>query len=76
RDIAKGTGPDKALLALGYAGWAPGQLENEIRVGAWLPTDFAATLVFDAEREQVWQLAYELSGTTPMAFTTRTVGSA
>ena len=30
RDIAKGTGPDKALLALGYAGWAPGQLENEI----------------------------------------------
>ena len=32
RDIAKGTGPDKALLALGYAGCAPGQLESEIGV--------------------------------------------
>jgi putative transcriptional regulator len=74
--IASGVVPKKLSALLGYAGWAPGQLENEIRVGAWLPTDFAATLVFDAEREQVWQLAYELSGTTPMAFTTRTVGSA
>jgi putative transcriptional regulator len=36
RDIAKGTGPDKALLALGYAGWAPGQLENEIQNNGWL----------------------------------------
>ena len=36
RDIAKGTGPDKALLALGYAGWAPGQLESEIQANGWL----------------------------------------
>ena len=36
RDIAKGSGPDKALLALGYAGWAPGQLESEIQANGWL----------------------------------------
>src|SRR5262245_19707480 len=53
--IASGTVPKKLIALLGYAGWAPGQLENEIRAGAWLPTDFAASLVFDAAREQVWQ---------------------
>ncbi len=74
--IASGIVPKKLMGLLGYAGWAPGQLENEIRVGAWLPTDFASTLVFEAARERVWQLAYERVGTTPMAFTSRTVGSA
>jgi putative transcriptional regulator len=61
---------------VGYAGWAPDQLEAEIRVGAWLPTDVAAELVFEVPREQIWQRAYERIGASPMAFTTRTVGSA
>ena len=60
----------------GYAGWAPDQLEQEIRAGAWLPTDLHAPLVFDAPADEVWRRAYECIGTTPMAFTTRTVGSA
>src|SRR4030067_593759 len=46
RDIAKGTGPDKALLALGYAGWAPGQLENEIQANGWLNFAAAPEVIF------------------------------
>ena len=34
--IARGNGPESAILALGYAGWAPGQLENEIQQNGWL----------------------------------------
>lgn len=74
--IAQGRCPDSLIGLLGYAGWAPSQLENEIRVGAWLPTDADASLLFDVPRGEVWQRAYERVGTTPMAFTTRTVGSA
>jgi putative transcriptional regulator len=61
---------------LGYAGWAPEQLEEEIRRGAWLPTDVSRELVFQAERDIIWQRAYERLGASPMAFTTKTVGSA
>ncbi len=74
--VAEGRGPQNLVGLIGYAGWAPWQLENEIRTGAWLPTDAAAELVFDVPREDVWQRAYENAGTTPMAFATRTVGSA
>jgi putative transcriptional regulator len=67
----------KSLIGLvGYAGWAPSQLENEIRLGAWLPTDLEPHLIFDVPAEERWQRAYEQMGTTPIAFTTRTVGSA
>jgi putative transcriptional regulator len=74
--IASGIVPKHLTALLGYAGWAPQQLENEIRGGAWLPTDFAAELVFETPREEVWQRAYQRVGATPMAFTARTVGSA
>ena len=47
RDIAKGSGPNQALLALGYAGWAPGQLENEIQSNGWLNCPANPELVFD-----------------------------
>lgn len=60
----------------GYAGWGPSQLENEIRAGAWLPTDVDPRAVFDIPNEEIWQYAYERIGTTPMAFVSRTVGSA
>jgi putative transcriptional regulator len=61
---------------VGYAGWAPDQLENEIRSGSWLPTEAHPSLLFDVPRDEIWQRAYERAGTTPIAFTTRTVGSA
>ncbi len=73
---AKGEAPPSVLGLVGYAGWAPTQLENEIRAGAWLPTDAEAAIVFDVPREEIWRRAYERVGTTPMAFTTRTVGLA
>ncbi len=46
--IATGGGPERALLALGYAGWAPGQLDAEIQQNAWLNCPADDSLVFDA----------------------------
>lgn len=46
RAMAKGKGPQRAVLALGYAGWAPGQLENEIQHNGWLTCQADEDLVF------------------------------
>jgi putative transcriptional regulator len=69
--LAEGAAPAKLFGLLGYAGWAPGQLENEIRVGAWLPVDLDVGLLFEVPREQLWQRAYQQVGAIPMAFTSR-----
>ena len=69
--IAEVTPPAALFGLMGYAGWAPGQLENEIRVGAWLPVDFDLGMVFDVPRDELWHRAYERVGATPMAFTSR-----
>jgi putative transcriptional regulator len=74
--VRDGAVPESLLAVAGYAGWAPLQLEAEIRRGSWLPTDFAPELVFDVPSEKLWHAAYERIGATPIAFTTRTVGSA
>ena len=55
--IAKGTGPKHAILALGYAGWAPGQLDAEIQANGWLSVDADADLVFAHDIEGKWQRA-------------------
>jgi putative transcriptional regulator len=54
RDIGLGKGPSKSLLAFGYAGWAPSQLEDEIKQGAWVTVPEDPALVFDADRTKVW----------------------
>jgi putative transcriptional regulator len=54
RDIGSNRGPSKSLVAFGYAGWGPGQLEGEIGHGFWFNTPQDAKLVFDQERDQVW----------------------
>lgn len=74
--VAAGTSPASLVGLVGYAGWAPSQLEDEIRAGAWLPTDIDPAIVFDVPREEVWTAAYAHVGTTPIAFTARIVGSA
>lgn len=62
RAIAGGAGPWQALLALGYAGWAPGQLEGEIRANGWLHCPADEELLFGGEVEHKWQLAMSKLG--------------
>lgn len=47
RAIAQGNGPDRAILALGYSGWSPGQLESEIQANGWLNCPADPDLIFD-----------------------------
>ena len=53
--IAQGKGPRRALLALGYAGWGPGQLEAEIKAGAWVRAAADEALVFDTDHATKWE---------------------
>ncbi len=55
--IAEGGGPRQGILALGYAGWRPGQLEAEIQRNAWLSVPADEALVFGPEHEGKWRLA-------------------
>jgi putative transcriptional regulator len=54
RDIGNKQGPAKSLIAFGYAGWGPGQLEGELAQRFWFTTPMDTTLVFDRERDKVW----------------------
>ena len=54
RDIGLGKGPAKSLVAFGYAGWAPAQLDNEIARGDWYNVPEDPALVFDDDRAKVW----------------------
>ncbi len=66
RDIAKGSGPDKALLALGYAGWGPGQLEDEMQSNGWLNCPADPELIFDPEVSQKYHKALGSLGVDPI----------
>lgn len=57
RDIALKHGPNKSLVAFGYAGWGPGQLEGELAAKAWFTIAADAKLVFDEAREKLWDEA-------------------
>ena len=63
--IAVGNGPESAMLALGYAGWAPGQLENEIQQNGWLHCPADPTLVFEADAGQKYDQALRKIGIDP-----------
>ncbi|HBC57801.1 MAG TPA: YqgE/AlgH family protein [Gammaproteobacteria bacterium] len=60
--IARGEGPKRSLVALGYAGWAAGQLEEEIVQNAWLSTPVEDTILFDTDFEKRWEAAAALVG--------------
>ena len=60
--IAKGDGPDESLIALGYAGWAGGQLEQELMDNAWLSGPANLEIIFDTPYEQCWQSAADHMG--------------
>jgi putative transcriptional regulator len=57
RDIARKQGPHKSLLAFGYAGWGPGQLDGEMAQRAWFTADEDVDLIFDLDRAKVWDEA-------------------
>jgi putative transcriptional regulator len=57
RDMGQKRGPQKALVAFGYAGWAPGQLEAELDGEAWFVAPADTQLVFDEARDKVWEQA-------------------
>ncbi|MBX9828943.1 MAG: YqgE/AlgH family protein [Xanthobacteraceae bacterium] len=59
RDIAAGNGPKKFMLIFGYAGWGPGQLEGELKRNSWYTTPFDLPLIFDIDRDRVWERAVE-----------------
>ncbi len=55
--IAAGEGPARFVVALGYAGWGGGQLEDELRENAWLAVDADSDIVFEQPLERRWELA-------------------
>jgi putative transcriptional regulator len=63
--IAGGKGPGRAILALGYAGWRPGQLESEIHANGWLHCPADLDLLFDRDLDQKYERAMSKIGIDP-----------
>jgi len=63
--IARGTGPASAVLALGYAGWSPGQLENEMQQNGWLHCSADPELIFGLDIEAKYNRALLKIGVRP-----------
>ena len=66
QEIAEGRGPSASLLALGYAGWGPGQLEEEILRNGWLTCDANEDLVFFGRNSEKWSKALKTLGIDPL----------
>ncbi len=60
--MAAGDGPNKSLVALGYAGWEPGQLENEILANSWINVPATTDIVFDLRFAERWSAAAQTLG--------------
>lgn len=60
--IAKGEGPEQALIALGYAGWSGGQLDGEMSANAWLSGPADSNILFQMPSDERWQAAARLLG--------------
>jgi putative transcriptional regulator len=60
--VAEGKGPERCFVALGYAGWIAGQLEDEMKNNAWLSTPADARIIFDTPVELRWHAAAQLLG--------------
>lgn len=62
QELAQGQGPQQGMLVLGYAGWAPRQLESEIENGGWIAVPASKQLVFDTDNPLKWNLAVSSLG--------------
>nr|WP_155064301.1 YqgE/AlgH family protein [Paracoccus limosus] len=65
-DYARGMGPQPAVLALGYAGWGPGQLDNEILENGWLTSERLDEIIFGADNPGKWRAALKGMGIDPL----------
>ncbi|MFT4715478.1 MAG: putative transcriptional regulator [Paracoccaceae bacterium] len=74
-DISNGEGPKDCLLALGYSGWGPGQLEDEIQANGWLTCEASHDLVFGSKDADKWTAALASLGISP-SFLSATGGTA
>ncbi len=70
RVIARGEGPKQRLLALGYAGWAPGQLDAELQANGWLVVPADPELVFACPNDMKWTRALNKLGIDPSLLST------
>lgn len=64
-ELGQQTGPQKSVVALGYAGWDAGQLEQEIQENAWLTVEADEEVLFDTPIHQIWQAALNKLGIDP-----------
>ncbi len=70
RAIAEGNGPNRSMLALGYAGWAPGQLDSEIRANGWLNVTADENLIFGSKLDNKWSKAIGKLGIDVLSLST------
>jgi putative transcriptional regulator len=64
--IADGGGPARGMLALGYAGWGPGQLDREMQENAWLSAPADVDLIFDGDHDSKWRRAMAILKVDPV----------
>ena len=64
-DLSKGNGPKNSILALGYAGWGPGQIESELISNSWMTLRTNSNFIFDESVSNKWNDAYDLLGVDP-----------
>ncbi|MEO8460748.1 MAG: YqgE/AlgH family protein [Dokdonella sp.] len=74
--MAEGRGPDHALVALGYSGWSPGQIEQELKENTWLTAPATQQILFSTPLESRWQASAALLGVTDLVQLTSYAGHA
>ena len=67
--VARGTGPQRMLVSIGYSGWSPGQLEDEISRNGWLTVSAEPSILFDLPIEERYAAAMKLLGIDPLMLT-------
>ena len=64
-DLSKGNGPKNSIIALGYAGWGPGQIELELSSNSWMTLEADTNFIFDESVKNKWNDAFSLLGVDP-----------
>jgi putative transcriptional regulator len=72
RAIAEGRGPTRWIVALGYAGWGPGQLEDEMTRHGWFATPGTPAILFDTPTDERWAAAFKAEGIDPRLLASET----